>query len=71
MASRRNVEKGAGPVYVYQRPVTNQKSNRNGKYSMGSNKVNCGVNIDNVVTYVYNINNDGNHLSYVDCGYVE
>lgn len=64
------VKKGAGPVYQTYRPLPKVKERNSGNF-LSSNRTGCGGEFDNVVTYVYDINNDGNHLAYVDCDYVD
>jgi hypothetical protein len=63
------VQKGAGPVYNYNRPLPNQKLVDNDQFS--KKFVLCEGDIDNVVTYVWEFSSTGDHLGYVDCDYVE
>lgn len=62
-----NVRRGAGPQNYKWKALPFQK---NGNLTPKSNIV-CNNVIDNVVTYVYNVLPDGNHLAYVYCDYVE
>lgn len=62
-----NVRRGAGPQTYKWSPVPFQKANELKK----KENVVCNNYIDNVVTYVYDILPDGNHLAYVFCDYVE
>ena len=62
-----NVRRGAGPQNYKWNPLPFQKVNELKK----KENVVCNNYIDNVVTYVYDILPDGNHLAYVFCDYVE
>lgn len=63
------VRRGAGPVYYSWSP---SPSNFTGKGGDGTANLNikCDNIIDNVVTYVYDVLPNGNHLAYVFCDYV-
>lgn len=61
-----NVRRGSGPVYYKWKPLPFQKTGR----VAHKQSVKCDNVIDNVVTYVYDIAPDGNHLAYVYCDYV-
>lgn len=62
-----NVRRGAGPENYKWKPLPFEKR---GKTEPKKNIV-CNNVIDNVVTYVYDILPNGNHLAYVFCDYVE
>jgi hypothetical protein len=63
------VQKGAGPVYNYNRPLPNQKSTNKDQFV--KKFVLCEGDIDNLVKYVWEFGTTGDHLGYVDCDYVE
>ena len=67
------VRRGAGPLYYKWCPTPGQKGSnvRTGNTNGDGLVQGCNNKIDNVVTYVYNILPDGNHLAYVFCDYVE
>lgn len=60
-----NVRKGAGPMNYKWEATPFQKTGEKHRGLIG-----CNGYIDNLVTYVYNVLPDGNHLAYVDCDYV-
>lgn len=62
-----NVRRGAGPEVYKWSPTPFQKTNEINKKA----QIGCNNYIDNIVTYVYDVLPDGNHLSYVFCDYVE
>jgi hypothetical protein len=67
----KNVQKGAGPVYVYRKSGSNKNLIKN-KTQLKKERTLYGDNIDNVVGYSYEIDpNNGNHIPYVDSDYVE
>ena len=68
-SKRPSVRKGAGPVYNIVKKPNNNVSNLNKK--VVSELSLCSGDYDNLVSYVYEIQTNGNHLSYVDCDYVE
>jgi hypothetical protein len=64
-----NVRSGSGPVYYTWKPLPFEKG---GKPKQGGRVPTCNNIIDNVVTYVYDIDlSNGNHIAYVYCDYVE
>lgn len=61
-----NVRRGAGPMnYKWEAPPFQKRGRTN-----PTPTVKCDNVIDNVVTYVYDVLPDGNHLAYVYCDYV-
>jgi hypothetical protein len=65
MANKPNVRRGSGPVYYSWKPLPFQKSG-----NVNQKTIKCDNKIDNVVTYVYNILPNNDHLAYVFCDYV-
>ena len=64
-----NMRRGTGPVYYKWQPLPFEKK---GKLTQGGIAPTCNNVIDNVVTYVYDIDPaNGNHIAYVYCDYVE
>ncbi len=64
-----NVRRGAGPVYNKFCPP-NQDSQILNKRKESKLSL-CSGEYDNLVSYVFEIQTNGNHLAYVDCDYVE
>jgi hypothetical protein len=62
-----NIRRGAGPVNYTWNALPFQKG---GVITATKHGITCNNTIDNVVTYVYDILPDGNHLAYVYCDYV-
>ena len=70
--NQNNTRAMAGPVKYKWKPLSFQKV----KKPKSPDRVEtCSdtiiFDIDNVVTYVYEILSDGNHSAYVDCDYVD
>ena len=65
----RRVLKGAGPVFLSAKVLPRQK-NREGCGTVHT-RSGCDGPIDNNVTYVYDFGSNGNHVSYVECDYVD
>ena len=71
--NRCNLRAGAGPIYNKFCPTPN---NPNGSKTKGGDykgvKLPCSQLYDNLVNYVWEIDlSNGEHLSYVECDYVD
>lgn len=66
----KNVRRGAGPVSYSWSPLPFEKRGHKTKSPYTDKKITCDNKIDNVVTYVYDTLQSGNHLAYVTCDYV-
>jgi len=64
-----NTRKGAGPVYYKFCPPENISDTTSKARRIV--KEPCFGEYDNLVAYVFEVDNTGNHLAYVDCDYVE
>jgi len=62
-----NYRRSAGPISYSWCPTEFEKK---GGRSNNRSRITCQDQIDNIVTYVYNILPDGNHSAYVTCDYV-
>ena len=72
--NNKQLRKGSGPIHYSWKPLPFEKNN-NGqdRYLKLQNQQDkgCSGEIDNLVTYVYEVLPSADHLAYVDCDYVE